>query len=515
MTAPMASSGAVSMPTARADTPPTLAVLRRLFDRLHDAGIRYCHWKSNQHLTASMVGATDVDVLVDRAAIVPLTQILCECDFKRFVVDAGRRYPGIEDYVGFDEASGTLTHLHVHYQLTLGEKFLKGHRLPWEELFLATRVLDEEHNLYVVEPHLELLVLMVRQSMKLRLRDYAIAAAGKPFFRGGMRREFRWLVERVEPERVAALAGQLLGERAARVIPAMLAAGRPSTFQLRALRRRARPRFREYRLYPAWEAVLRCWRRELSIVRWKLSNWFRRAPTKSTRTLPHGGMTVAVLGADGAGKSTIVGELGRWLAPEVALTRTYGGSGTGSAALPRRVMQGLAKWRRRLLRRTAAAPGRTGPPSALPPTATRAVWVLALARERVRRALETRRARGHGMIVLADRLAQSQFPGMNDGQRLTAWLDSPSRWRRWAAERERAAFRLSELVPPDIVIKLHVPPEVALARKPETPPEQVLRGIRLVRDLRWPDTTRVVDIDATQPLARVILLAKRAVWEAI
>jgi thymidylate kinase len=515
MTTSPAPSRVTNAPAVGAEAAPTLAVLRQLFDRLHDAGIRYCHWKSNEHVGATMAGATDVDVLVDRAAIVPLARILGECNFKRFVVKAGRGYPGIEDYVGFDEATGALTHFHVHYQLTLGEKFLKGHRLPWEELYLTTRVFDEHHGLYVADPHLELIVLVVRQSMKLRLRDLPKAAAGKSFFRGGMLREFRWLAERVEPERVVALATRLLGERAARLFPAVLAAGRPSTLQLRALRRHAHPRFREYRLYTALGAISRGWRRELSIVWWKLSNWYRRAPTKSTRTLPQGGITIAVLGADGAGKSTIVGELAEWLSHDVAVTRTYGGSGTGSATLPRQLIQSVARWRRRLLRGAPAPPGSSAPPSARAPTAARAVWVLALARERVRRALETRRARGQGMVVLADRLAQSQFPGMNDGPRLAAWLDSPSAWRRRAAQRERAAFRLSELVPPDLVIKLHVPPEVALTRKPETPREQVLRGTRLVRDLTWPATTRVVDLDATQPLDQVILRAKRAVWEAI
>ena len=146
----------------------SLAVLRALFERLHEADIRYCHWKSNEHLRASFTGATDVDVLFDRRAIVPLTRILGETNFKRFVVKPGRGYPGIEDYVGFDAATGTLTHLHVHYQLTLGEKFLKGHRLPWEELYLATRVWDEEFGLYVADPHVELVALLVRAVMKLR-----------------------------------------------------------------------------------------------------------------------------------------------------------------------------------------------------------------------------------------------------------------------------------------------------------------------------------------------------------
>ena len=112
-------------------TTPGLAVLRGLFERLHAEGIRYCHWKSNEHLDASLLGTTDVDVLVERRAIVSLTRILGQTNFKRVVVQRGRGSPGIEDYVGFDSQTAALTHVHVHYQLTLGEKFLKGHRLPW------------------------------------------------------------------------------------------------------------------------------------------------------------------------------------------------------------------------------------------------------------------------------------------------------------------------------------------------------------------------------------------------
>ena len=166
-----------------------LHVLRELFERLHAEGIRYCHWKSNEHLGPSMVGETDVDVLVDRGAIVALTRVLGETNFKRFVSKPGRGYPGIEDYVGFDFATGALTHLHVHYQLTLGEKFLKGHRLPWEELFLSTRVLDAGYGIYVADPHVELVVLIVRAVLKLRARDVVLESLGKPYFGGGMLRE--------------------------------------------------------------------------------------------------------------------------------------------------------------------------------------------------------------------------------------------------------------------------------------------------------------------------------------
>ncbi|HEX6617024.1 MAG TPA: hypothetical protein VF046_12035, partial [Gemmatimonadales bacterium] len=210
-------------PRAPRETRPVLGILRELFERLHAEGIRYCHWKSNEHLDASLIGRTDVDVLVDRSAIVPLTRLLGDSGFKRFVVKPGLGYPGIEDYVGFDRDSGALTHLHVHYQLTLGEKFLKGHRLPWEELYLSTRVLDEDRGVFVADPHLELVVLVLRAAMKLRARDFVIEAAGKPYFRGGLAREFRWLASRVRPADAAELATRLAGARVGAEVPAMIA----------------------------------------------------------------------------------------------------------------------------------------------------------------------------------------------------------------------------------------------------------------------------------------------------
>jgi len=118
-------------------------------------------------------------------------------------------------------------------------------------------------------------------------------------------------------------------------------------------------------------------------------------------------------------------------------------------------------------------------------------------------------------MVISDRHPQSQFPGWNDGLRLHTWIDHPSRWRRAAARREREAFRLSELCPPDLVIKLHIPAEVASRRKPETPREQIRTGLELLRRLRYPSPTRVVEVDASQPLARVVLEVKQAIWNAI
>ena len=59
---------APASPAPPAASGGTLTTVARLAERLHGAGIRYCHWKSNEHLDASVAGLTDLDVLVEEPA---------------------------------------------------------------------------------------------------------------------------------------------------------------------------------------------------------------------------------------------------------------------------------------------------------------------------------------------------------------------------------------------------------------------------------------------------------------
>jgi energy-coupling factor transporter ATP-binding protein EcfA2 len=504
-----------AVPVPAAVAPARLEVLEQLFRRLDAEQIRYCHWKSNEHLGATMTGATDVDVLVERRGVQRLTHILtAETSFKRFVVKAGRGYPGIEDYVGFDPATGKLSHLHVHYQLTLGEKFLKGHRLPWEEAVLDSRVRDESSGLWITDPHLELLILIVRHVMKLRLRDSALAALGHDYFRGGMLRELRWLAARVRSDQLVARAEPLVGPIAARLLPGMIAGRGPSIRQLRAFRRRAAPRLSSYRMYSAAGATRRMWLREWTWIWWRLKNLVFRAPTKSTRTPPQGGLAIAFVGPDGAGKSTLTRAIADWLAREIAVTLTYGGSGKGSASALRRWLQRLGAYTRPKRAPNTGAPTAPDAPSGVR-LLGKLLWVLTLARERRRWATQVRRARSLGMVVLSDRLPQTQFAGLNDGPRYGHWLDSPSWLRRTVARREQATFREAGIVPPDVVVRLRVPVDVAAQRKPDTPLDQLRRKVEIVDQLHFPPPTRVVEINAALPLDRVLGDVKQAVWSSL
>jgi hypothetical protein len=503
----------------------TLSVLQALLARLHAEDVVYCHWKSNEHLRASMLGRTDLDLLFDRSDASSLSGILAELDFKRFAAVPGRAYPGIEDYLGLDPETGTLVHLHVHYRLTLGERYIKGYRLPWEETLLAERVLDVQEGIYVADPALEALLLVTRMALKVRTRDRLASWIGRPYFAGGALRELRWLSERLSHEVLIDRARPLVGETAARRAAEVAFASAPTTRQLTEYRDSVRPTLEWRRTYGVVEARLRRWSREGRSVIGRRMGKLALGPVK--RVSPRGGIFVAFVGADGAGKSTLAREIARWLDGKLDVAVMYGGSGAGSAGLPRRALQTGARFARNLpalgghsgeracesIRRDEASDDarpwwrlrRLG----------RVLWALALDRERRSRLALARRLTNLGMLVLADRYPQSQFVGFNDGPRLAAWIDRGPSLVRWAARRERATFRIAEVSSPDLVIKLLVPYEVAAMRKSDTPAPLLQKKIDAVHALRYPPSTKVVEVDAAAPLAEVVCEVKRAVWHSL
>lgn len=104
---------------------PALQVVQILNNYLDQKNIRYCHWKSNEHVDAAVEGKTDLDVLVDENEKENLKQVLSEVGFKYFEAIPCRRYVDIDDYLAIDRETGILVHLHLHYRLELGKSILK------------------------------------------------------------------------------------------------------------------------------------------------------------------------------------------------------------------------------------------------------------------------------------------------------------------------------------------------------------------------------------------------------
>jgi len=116
----------------------TIPALGALLDELAEKGVRYCLWKSNIRLRAGLAGETDLDLLVDREYGLQLREILGRHRLKQLMPHKASAHAGMEHFLGMDEASGRLFHLHVHYQLVLGEQYVKNYRLPMESQVLGS-----------------------------------------------------------------------------------------------------------------------------------------------------------------------------------------------------------------------------------------------------------------------------------------------------------------------------------------------------------------------------------------
>ena len=175
-----------------------LSQIKLLFDTLHKNDIMYCHWKSNQHLNASMTGTTDLDILFCEKQKVKIESILNNLGFKLFNAIKQKHYKDIVDFIGLDLETGKVIHLHTHYRLTLGEPYLKGYQLEFEEKILESRVFNEDFGIYCVHPAFELILLFLRESLKIRHRDVLLIYLKiKEHSRENILREYNWLRARV------------------------------------------------------------------------------------------------------------------------------------------------------------------------------------------------------------------------------------------------------------------------------------------------------------------------------
>ncbi len=482
--------------------------------------MRYCHWKGDpQGIAAALAGSSDLDLLIDPAHAQAAAGALARCGFKRFVAPPLLREPDVEDYLALDLHTSRLLHCHVHYRLIVGEPYLKDYRLPWEERLLATRRPDLSGTIWVPEPTLELVFLWTRCATRLRLRDIARAVLGGACVTPSVAREHDWLCQRTDRAAVTARCHELLGGRATRAFERLLS-GEITLGTLLRFQRAARAALGPWRRHGPLSGRLLRSRRELTALIAKLTRPRLGITGPVRRTRPGGGVMVAFLGSDGAGKSTLTRALAALLAPKLDVVQVYFGSGDGPGSLLRwplrvaRQLSGrLARFGRGRADTAAGSAGSTaGRPRAGPLRSLGLVlWALALAVEKRRKLRAAWHARNRGVLVLADRYPQTQLPGFNDGPLLGHWGDHRRGALRALARFEAHPYAWAARHPPDLVVKLSVTAATATQRKPETGAAEVRRRIAAIDTIAFPGAA-VVALDANRPLAEVLEAVERVVW---
>ncbi|MCH4091060.1 nucleoside triphosphate hydrolase [Acetobacter sp.] len=220
------------------------------------------------------------------------------------------------------------------------------------------------------------------------------------------------------------------------------------------------------------------------------------------------GPIIAVVGSDGSGKSTVGTELLAWMreTQPTALCHLGKQSGELGRAIARLPFVGR-KADRRIVRVTSSA--RQNRRIGFVP----AVVMFALSMRRVIRFRRMLRLHRQGVCILTDRYPQVAVPGPMDGPSLT-FSARNSAVVQFLTMQERGLYDWMASIVPDLVIRLNVDIETAIARKPDHRQTSLERKIADVPRLSF-NGAPILDLDATEPLAVVLEKAKNGIREAL
>lgn len=502
------------------DNSRSLRRLRDIFDQLNRDQIRYCHWKSNIRLKEALNGETDLDLLVDWEQSADFERILLQHGVKRILAEPGRRYPSLEDYLGYDPESGKLFHLHIHYQLVLGEQFVKNYRIPVESRYLDAVI--TRFGVRVPSPEYELIILSVRALLKYRDRDvikdtFSIRYPGIPaHILDEIKHLHNQTTEDDIEQALSSVFDMLPGDVIQEFLQVVLESPR-SGIKFYALRRRLRKALGEYQRYSRGKARLIYFRES-----WQRRNSFFVRKTKGKMTFAKGGLSMALIGVDGAGKTTLHQQIIAWLNWKMDIQGYYLGSKE-----PSKQSEILYLVFRMFRRSQRSLTTRFGDDNILARWLEHGKWYFlhahhaAIGKDRYKRYQYGTTRVLNGSTVVYDRFplelisSGSDYRLLDGPQGPDLGSSLPGFLSKRLISRELEYYRMMHL--PDYLIVLDVDPEISIQRKPDHSKETVTAKSRAINHLLASNgfsnhRARIVHIDANLPLEQVLDNLKTSIW---
>ena len=488
-----------------------LSSIDKLLKALDEHNITYCHWKSNEHLGEALSGDTDLDVLFDPAQRTELERVFDECGLKRFRATPLMQYNAIEDFIGFDQEVAKIWHVHTHYRMTLGENHLKGYTVtPWGPILLKDRIRGEA-NVWTSDPSDEFVLLLCRIALKLRWRDLS-RNLGKDD-----QIEIAWLRERIKAQSVGASADKMVGEKSKEIILKLFNSDLTKKSQLSGLQKSLRKELKPYTSYSRFGSWFTRTKRE---VFWLYGGVKRRLGwsnySANRRVSPSGGLVVAILGCDGAGKSTTLSYIKKEFNKKLDVVSIYFGSGDGSSSLLRKPMKLVArkvggKGVGHAVEKEYEEKKKVSLKSRLY-SAAKVLWAVTLAKEKKTKLRQMVKARNNGLLVLTDRYPQSNMPGASDGPLLSRYQDGHGLLKR-ISDWEQRIYESFSVNTPDLTIKLMVPTDVAIARKPDMTVEEIENKKSIVMGMNISEHTAIIDTSRPFEITRGEVM--KEIWDLI
>lgn len=479
-----------------------LDLIAKLCNALAAEKIDYCHWKSNTALDRSARGENDLDLLINRAHAQRFTEILYTLGFREVLAARDEELPGILDYYGFDQCSGRLVHVHAHYQLILGNDLEKNYRLPIEQVYLEAAYQGDLFR--IPRPEFELVVLVIRMVLKHSTWDSILMGHGK--LSRSEQGELDDLTARATPDEVnAALASLAIIDRD--IYDASLLSLQPKCpfwKRITAGAQLQKTLHADARSPDLQNIITKFFRRIWQPIRGRV---FKVRPNHRSAS---GGLVIAIVGGDGAGKTTAVDELHTWLREVFDIEKLHMGKPAWSWTTI--IMRGLLKigtilhlypFEGDIYEESLK---RHGTP-----------WFIRAActsRDRYLTYFRARRSSSNGKLVLCDRYSFPGFMKMDGPQCESAALalGKSNRFLNTLTRYETSFYQ--KIGQPDLLIVLKLDPELAVKRKADETDASVRARCTEVWELDWSEKRGFV-IDASRSKEEVLTQVKALVWSHI
>lgn len=472
-----------------------ISKVEKLFVEFHQRGINYCHFKSNEHLDASFKGLTDLDVLFDINQKDEVKKILISNGFSKFYSVWFLNYPHVEDFILLD--AGKIFHVHAHFKLIVGKSGVKSYVLPWAKQILDDRIFRKDFNLFTSNPIIEMLLLIVRISLKLSFFNTNYNNKREII---DAKREFLWLKERVSKNELTTLSISFYGKNIKDNIETIYDEN-INLKNISGFYNIVSNELKKSRRYNFLQSIFIKYLRKGFLILSIINKRFNLFPNiKNHRTLKGKGLIISLLGADGSGKSTQVKCVKEILSKKMDVRYAYMGSGNGPMSWHRNIFKlGNKILKKSIQKKVAKSHNQKRKEKVDLKYVIKIMYFLSLAIEKRSKLKKLDHFRKKGMICITDRYPQTQIHNYNDGIHMGNWLNSSNWLLRILAKFEYNCYKKSDHIRPNLVLKLIGNPSVlSYRRKGEMSNEEISKKQNGIQSLTFGSDVDVVQIDANQ-----------------
>lgn len=484
-----------------------LDIVRDLCRELNKNEMNYCHWKSNAAIDRSASGENDLDLLVSRSNEQNFTEILSRLGFKQALDCSEHRIPGILDYYGHDQKTGQLVHVHVHYQLVFGHDATKNYHIPIEVPYLAS---STQSGLFKIpSAEFELIILVIRLMLKHASWDILLLHQGKLSL--AEKNELDYLMKRISQTNMYGILNQHLPNIDPDLFEACLVnlTSDSSVLKRTRLGQKLLNNLKPYARRPQIiDSGLKLWRR----VSWPINKKvFRKVDGKQ---IISGGLLIAVVGGDGAGKTTIVNEIYNWFSGDFNVHRFHMGKPNWS--LLTYLVRGAIKIGRSFgfypfMKAEIVYTNDTN--LLVFPGYPWLIREICTARDRYLTYVKARRLATNGDLVIMDRfpLPQIKFMDGPQAERMTINV-TKKRFVKYLINKEESYYKKMNL--PDLIVLLLTDPEIAARRKTDEIEVEVRARSTEIWEIDWKQTPACV-INANLAKMEVLSKVKMVIWSRL